>query len=220
LINGDSVVELKKIEDNSINLVITDPPYGIAYKSNRSKSKDHITRQGIRNDTLNDALNLFDKTCKILNQKTKENAHFYTFTSWKVYPYFYKIIEKHWNVKNLIIWNKGNHGAGDLYYSWGNQYEMIIFATKGNKRLNVRRSDIINVSRLASKKLIHPTQKPTELIKELLKVSAQDGDTVCDPFMGSGSAIKAVKEFGNLNYIGIEIDPFIFEKAKAFIGGC
>jgi len=219
LICGDAVIELEKLEDGSVDLVITDPPYGIDYTSNRSQFSEHITKQGIHNDRLDEALSLFNTVCEILNRKTKPNAHFYIFTSWKVYPQFKQIIEKYFTIKNLIIWDKGNHGAGDLEGAWGNQYEMIIFAVKGDKPLNYRRGDIISIPRIPSEKLIHPTQKPVELIKELLKVSAQLADTVCDPFMGSGATIKAVKEFGQLNYIGIEIDASIFEKAKAFIGG-
>ena len=64
--------------------------------------------------------------------------------------------------------------------------------------------------------MIHPTQKPTELIKQILEVSANKHDLVCDPFMGSGSHIKAAKDYG-CNYIGIELDSEMFEKAKNYI---
>ncbi|MHA1440123.1 MAG: DNA methyltransferase [Promethearchaeota archaeon] len=63
----------------------------------------------------------------------------------------------------------------------------------------------------------NPTQKPVTLIKELLEASAQPSDTILDCFMGCGSTIKGVKEFGDLYYIGIEIDEEMFEKAKAYI---
>lgn len=221
LICGDAVRELENIEDGSIDLVITDPPYGIDYSSNRSENDSHITREKISNDRdLQTALRLLDNTMKILMSKTKPDAHFYVFTSWKVYPEFMKVIEKYLDVKNLIIWDKGNHGTGDLEGAWGNRYEMIIFATKGERKLVKRKPDIIQVPKVPAQQMIHPTQKPEAVITELLEASAQPYDTVCDPFMGSGSTIKSVKEFGlDLNYIGIELDRERFEKAAAYIGG-
>ncbi len=217
LICGDALIELEKLDDGSIDVVITDPPYGIDYKSNRSKFEEHVTKEKIKNDGLDEALSLIDKTCEILNRKTKPDSHFYFFTGWQTCPQFRGIISKYFDIKNIIIWDKGNHGAGDLDYAWGNRYEMIIFAIKGKRPLQVRKSDIINVSKVNSAKMIHPTQKPEQVIAELLSVSARPADTVCDPFMGSGSAIKAIKEFGDLNYIGIELDNNYFEKAKAYI---
>ena len=220
LICGDCLVELEKLEDCSLDLIVTDPPYGINYSSNRSQFNDHITKEGITNDAnLNETLKIFDSVCQILNCKTKPDAHIYVFTSWKVYPDFVNILSKYFEIKNLIIWDKENHGSGDLDGAWGNRYELIMFATKGKKALNKRRDDIIQIPRLSSSKMICSTQKPVELIKEILLVSAQKADVVCDPFMGSGSIIKAAKEYGNLSYIGIELDRTMFEKAKAFIGG-
>ena len=219
LICGDAIVELEKLADGSIDLVITDPPYGIEYHSNRSQFSEHVTKEGIENDGLVEALELLDKTCEVLSRKTKADSHLYFFAGWRVCPQFRDIIGRYFTIRNVIIWDKGNHGAGDLEYSWGNRYETIIYATKGNRPLRKRKADIVSVPKVDSSRMIHPTQKPVTLIKELLEASARPADTVCDPFMGSGSTIKAAKEFGNLNYIGIELDAERFEKAKAFIGG-
>ena len=220
LICGDALQVLADIPDASIDLVITDPPYGIDYRSNRSQYEGHVTKRGIENDGLDEALALFDKACELLQEKTKADAHLYVFVGWQTEPQFRAIIEKHgFAVRNVLIWDKGNHGTGDLEYAWGNRYEMIIYATKGKRKLNKRMGDIISVPRLASEKMIHPTQKPVELIRVLLEASARKADTVCDPFMGSGATIKAAKEHGGLNYIGIELDREMFERARAFIGG-
>ena len=219
LMCGDALIELEKLEDASIDIVITDPPYGIDYKSNRSKYDEHVTKNTVKNDNLVNALSLLDKTCSLLQSKTKTDAHIYMFTSWKVYPEFKNIIEKYFSIKNMIVWDKGNHGAGDLDNAWGNRHEVIVFATKGNRLLNTRKADIIVCNKLSSNQMIHPTQKPVELIKQILEVSAINADTVCDPFMGSGSTIKATIEYGGLNYIGIEIDRSTFDRASSFIGG-
>ncbi|MCF8009249.1 MAG: ParB N-terminal domain-containing protein [Halanaerobiales bacterium] len=216
LIRGDAVTELSKLEDASIDLVITDPPYGIDYSSNRSKFNEHVTKEKIDNDD-NTAIELFENVLEVLINKTKKDAHFYVFTSWKVYPEFKQAIDKYLNIKNMIVWDKGNHGAGDLEGSWGNRHELIIFASKGNRPLNKRKEDIVKVNKLSSSKMIHPTQKPVELITELLEASVQKADVICDPFMGSGSTIKSAKQFKDINYIGIELDKERFEKAKSFI---
>ena len=218
LINGDSIIEMEKLEDSSIDLVITDPPYGIDYSSNYSKYDDYVTKHTIANDSeLNETIDLLDKALEVLYKKTKENAHVYIFTSWKVYPEFKEVVSKYFDVKNMIVWNKGNASMGDLEGSWGNQHELVIFATKGRRKLNTRKFDIININRVPTTKAIHPTQKPEEVIKVMLEASAHSKDTVIDPFMGSGSTIKAVKEYGNLNYIGIELDRERYEKAVSYI---
>ena len=219
LICGSAEIELAGLDDGSINVVITDPPYGIDYASNRSKYAEHVAKEAIENDDET-AFGLLDKVCGLLLAKTAEDAHLYFFASWKVYPRFEAIISRYFDVKNMIVWDKCNHSMGDLTGAWGNRHELIIFAAKGDRSVNARKGDIIAAPRVSSQTAIHTTQKPEALIKELLTVSAMVGDTVCDPFMGSGSTVRAVKEYdGRLNYIGIEIDRERYEKAKTYIGG-
>lgn len=188
LICGNPIKELLKINDGIIDLVVTETP-----------------------------LVLLEKICKTFLTKTKANAHLYFFTSWKVYPEFKEVIEKFFDVKNLILWNKGGDDSGDLEFTRENQHGLIIFATKGSRPLNKRLGDIIFVEDHSSK-MFHPTQKPLDVIKNLFDTSLQDGDLVCDPFMASGSTIKALKEYSdNCNYIGIEPDKVMFEKARIFL---
>ena len=220
LICGDSILEMEKLEDGSIDLIITDPPYGIDYSSNYSKYQNYVTREKISNDDeLEQALQLTDDALEVLSRKTKADAHIYLFTSWKTYPVFLEVVSKYFDVKNMIVWNKGNASMGDLEGSWGNQHELVIFATKGNRKLNTRKFDVVSINRVPTTKAIHPTQKPEELIKVFLEASAHTKDTIIDPFMGSGSTIKAIKEYGNLNYIGIELDKDRFDKASIYVGG-
>ena len=216
LICGDCLNVLEDIEDCTIDVVITDPPYGINYMSNFSKNPDHVTKQGLLNDDEN-APELFDKTCEVLSRKTKPDAHLYFFIDFKNFPAFKAIAEKYFKVRTPLVWHKSDAGIGSLEYDYINGTELVIYCTKGEKKLKKRRVNVFEVPRLHSDKMIHPTQKPPELIREILDVSAQKNDTICDPFMGSGSHIKAAKEYGDLTYIGIELDELMFEKAKAFI---
>ena len=214
--NGDSLEILKTLPDNSIDIVLTDPPYGIDYKSNRSEYKNSITSRGLLNDIKEDAFYLLDETCKILLNKTSQDSHLYFFCSWSVFSSFESIISKYFTIKTPIVWDKGNKGSGDLENDWGNQTELIIYCTKGKKNINYRKGNVISVPKVHSSKLIHPTQKPTELIKEILEVSALKNDFVVDPFMGSGSTIKACDEYG-VKSLGIELDKEMFLLANKFI---
>lgn len=216
LIQGDCIAELEKIDEGTIDIVVTDPPYGMGYVSNRSKHTNHVTKEGVANDDEY-AFELFDKTCELLNQKTKEDSHLYFFINWDSFHKFREIASKYFTIKTPIVWNKMNMGTGDLKYDWGNGTEIIIFCTKGKKPINKRRINVLEYSRLNSVNMIHPTQKPEELINEILSVSANKKDMFCDPFMGSGSHIKAAKKYG-CNYIGIELDQDMYNKAKSNIG--
>lgn len=216
--NGDSLEILESLEDGCIDIVLTDPPYGISYFSNRSMFDEAITKRGLLNDGKDEAFDLLDKTCEILQRKTAENSHLYFFCSWNVFSSFESIISKYFTIKTPIVWDKGNKGSGDLENDWGNQTELIIYCVKGKKLVNTRRGNLINVSRLHTSKMVHPTQKPTELLKQILEVSANDGDFIVDPFMGSGSTIKAANEL-NYKSLGIELDKEMFDIANNFING-
>jgi site-specific DNA-methyltransferase (adenine-specific) len=147
-----------------------------------------------------------------------ENSHLYFFCSWSVFTEFKEIISKYFTIKTPIVWDKGNKGSGDLDNDWGNQTELIIYCVKGKKMVNTRKGNVINVSRLHSSKMVHPTQKPIDLIKEILEVSALSSDFIVDPFMGSGSTIKACNELG-FKSLGIELDNEMFNIANNFING-
>ena len=214
--NGDSLEILEGLEDKCIDVVLTDPPYGINYVSNRSMFDNTITKRGLLNDGKNEAFNLLDKTCKILQRKTAENAHLYFFCSWNVFSSFESIIRKYFTIKTPIVWNKGNKGSGDLDNDWGNQTEIIIYCIKGKKLVNKRRGNLISIPRIHTSKMVHPTQKPIQLLKEILEVSIIDGDFIVDPFMGSGSTIKAANELGYKS-LGIELDKEMFNIANNFI---
>jgi DNA modification methylase len=212
LICGDSVIELEKLDDASIDLVITDPPYGINYKSNFSKYTDHVTKEGLENDNES-AIEIFNNVCEVLSRKTKADSHLYFFIDWKNYAKFENIASKYFIIKTPIVWYKSDAGIGDLQYDWINGTEIIIYCIKGKKPVNKRRVNVIQEGRLSSDKMIHPTQKPESLINTILEVSANKHDLFCDPFMGSGSHVAAAKKYG-CNYVGIELDKTFFEKAK------
>ncbi len=143
----------------------------------------------------------------------KKDSHIYIFTTWKVYEKVKPIIGKYFEIKNCLIWNKNNWSMGDLNGNYAEKYEMIIFATHGNRRLlgENRPVNVLDFARTTNSN--HPTEKPVDLLKELIKNSTGEGETVLDYFAGSGSTMVAAKEL-NRNPIGIEFDESYIDVIK------
>lgn len=119
--------------------------------------------------------------------------------------------------QNVLIWDKVIHGMGDLKRSFGNRYESIIFhASKDFRFVEKRPTDIIRFTRVLSDKLIHPNEKPVNLLEYLIKTSTCENATILDCFMGSGSTGVACVNT-NRDFIGIELDDHYFEVATGRI---
>jgi site-specific DNA-methyltransferase (adenine-specific) len=101
---------------------------------------------------------------------------------------------------------KDNHSAGDLTGNFGYQYEMLLFITKGRHRIRGKRySNVWQFSRVPSKKLLHPAEKPVGLVRRAIEASSDEGQLVIDPFCGSGTTgVAAVME--GRRFLGIELD--------------
>ena len=203
--HGDCLELMKNIPDGSVDLVLTDPPYGMAFKSNYRKEKYNE----IKNDKSLEWLEKYVGECfRIL----KYNTAVYFFCSWHNVDVFKQAIEKKFKIKNILIWEKNNTSMGDLKASYAPKYEMIIFAHKGRKLLNgFRYADIIKANRTGNK--LHPTEKPVDLLELFIKNSSDENAVVFDGFMGSGSTGVACVNT-NRRFIGIELDEGYFNIAK------
>ncbi|HET8379823.1 TPA: site-specific DNA-methyltransferase [Streptococcus pneumoniae] len=206
IIKKDVLEVMATIPDNKIDLIVTDPPYLINYKTNWRKEK-HKFSNVIKNDNNPELI----KECyRIL----KDDTAIYIFCSFDKVDFFKKEIEKYFSVKNIIIWRKNNHTAGDLEAQFGKQYEMIILANKGRKKFNGERlTDVWDFKRVSSDKLLHQNQKPIELIKRCIVKHSDVGDIVFDGFMGSGTTALAALETDR-HFIGAEIDGYYFGIAE------
>ena len=203
------------VKDKSIAVVITDPPYGIDYLTNYRIIKDDAIAQPIENDnSMENAKQTFAKMLENLNPKMQDDSHLYVFSSWKVYPEFAKMISKHFVIKNVVVWDKQNWSAGDLEGNYAEQYEIVIFAVKGNRKLcgEKRLTNLMSFPRVAGDKQIISTQKSVELIETLLCQSASEDELVCDPFVGSGTLMIACKKRNP--YFCVEIDAVTYKKAN------
>jgi DNA modification methylase len=198
--HGDCLEYIKTIADKSIDCLITDPPYGVDIQFGAYDNQ--LSRKIANDENSQDALCLLDKMLIEVKCKLKDNAHLYIFCNWKIYPDFSKIISNHFQIKNVIIWDKLFMGMGDLKGNYSSSYEMIIFAG-GNREFLNRPKNIIQCR--FNDERFHNTQKPIDLIKQLIENSTDVNELVFDPFLGSGSTVVASKQLKR-NYIGCEID--------------
>lgn len=209
----DCIEGMKRIPSESIDLVITDPPYGINYISNRSKDSEYRKKVKSVNGILNDKNNIkfLGNVAIELYRILKKNTHLYWFTRWDKIEEQKPMLEKvGFKVKNNLIWMKNNWSMGDLKGAYAGQYECILYCQKGKRLLNEvngikRHPDILQFDRVPPNKLLHSHQKPVNLLEFLIKKSSNENEIIFDPFMGSSStAIAAIKT--NRKYIGFELD--------------
>jgi len=197
VICGDGVLMLKNLPQKSVDLIATDPPYGISYVSNRYKDTNphgKIEGDGIFPDFINVAWKCL-----------KDTGAIFTFCSHK------KRIEDD-RVKNYIVWVKNSWTAGDLYGDFGNQYELLAFLPKPKFKLQGKRySNVWFFDRVPPTS--HPTEKPIGLMERIILCSTKKGDVVADPFLGSGTTIEACKNTSR-NFIGVEINPTYCDSAR------
>ena len=203
---------MKQIENESIDLIVTDPPYLIKYKTNRRKNKDHDFCSEILNDDNEQLIIDYIRECyRIL----KNNTAMYMFCNCDKVDFFKQELENAgFKIKNMIIWVKNNWTAGDLKAQFGKQYEIIFLVNKGRKCFNGKRiTDIWMFDKISGKKQLHQNQKPVDLLKQCILKHSDENDIIFDGFMGSGSTGVACIET-NRKFIGVELDKKYFEIAK------
>tara|TARA_R110000796_G_C14388532_1_gene416139 strand:+ start:44 stop:712 length:669 start_codon:yes stop_codon:yes gene_type:complete len=203
--HGDCLEIMQTLPDKSIDLILTDPPYGMEFKSSHRK----IKYDKIKNDDNLDWLEDFSKLCF---QKSKNNTAHYVFCSFHNIDKFKQAFQKYFTIKNILVWEKNNTSMGDLQADFAPKVEFIIFLQKGRRLINGRRdSNIFKFSRTDNK--FHPTEKPVLLMEYLIEKFSNENDTVLDPFMGSGTTGLACKNTDR-EFIGIELDKDYFDIAK------
>lgn len=195
VICGNALKELKKLKDSSIGLCIIDPPYGIGFKSVRGKGTNDFE------DSI--SLKDFEDIVIEIKRVLTKDAHFYCFIGFQTYGDYKAIIEKHFEFRNCLIWVKNNHTPTNYENNYAHKYEMIIFATKGDRPLNNKLSvDVLEYDNIQGKQ--HNSEKPVDLLKYLIENSSNEKEVVLDCFAGSGSTLVAAQQLKR-NWIGIEL---------------
>lgn len=218
LVNDDCISVMQDMVDNHVfvDLIVTDPPYLMNYKTSHRKNKEHDFCSPILND---DNPVLISEFIRLSYDLLKDDGAFYCFCNSNHVDFFKQEIEKYFKLKNILIWVKNNWTAGDLKGAYAKKTEFIIYAVKGRHILNGRRdSDVLQFNRVAGKSQLHQNQKPVDLLEYLISKSSNTDDVVFDPFMGSGSTGVACLNL-NRDFIGVELNKDYFKIAEDRING-
>lgn len=213
VLNADSRVIIKRIPDNAIDFILTDPPYNLAKHS--TGNINLLGRSAINNDLADWDLVEFnpeewvDEFIRIL----KPTGNLFIFTSYNQLGRWYNCLDHRFDTSNFMVWHKTNPAPKIYKAGFLNSCEMIF--TCWNKRHtwnfssqdemhNFIESPICSApERLKNPK--HPTQKPISILKRMLEIASNEDDIIFDPFMGVGSTGVAAMQL-NRRFIGVELN--------------
>lgn len=217
LICGECVEQLKLLDDNSIDLIVTDPPYKTTSRGNAGNSCGML-QKSINKKGQVFAYNNIDcsEYAPEFYRVLKDGSHCYVMTN---HVNLIKMLNTFTNCGfhfiKCLIWDKGNKIMGQYYMS---QFEYIMFFRKGKgiKINHCGTSDILSYPNIKTKdengNNLHDTEKNVDLMEVLVNNSSKEGEIVLDPFMGIGSTgIAAVRN--NREFIGVELDPKYYDIA-------
>lgn len=177
-----------------VDMVFTDPPYSYNYQSNFRKDKFNV----IENDDK--ILNFFP----LLKNNVK--GFVMVCTTWKVLDKWIPIFKQYFDLSNMIIWDKGGGGIGDLSHTFLTDYEIILCSNNGETIKNKRLGSVWDIGKDNVNNYLHPTQKPVALAAQAIKHTTDKNNTVLDLFGGSGSTLIACEQLGRSCYC-MELDP-------------
>jgi DNA modification methylase len=217
---GDAIDVMAELE--RVDAIITDPPYcsGSVSEASRTAAKgqglrsENIARLGwFVGDNMGTAGLVFllrtmaFHGLRILNPEGSLLA----FCDWRMVPNLAPAIESAGlRYQNMVVWDKGAMGLGAGFRA---QHEIVLHFTAGSPKYhNLGTSNVVRAGRVGAQDREHQTQKPLDLMEQLIRVVCPPSGTVLDPFMGSGSTGVAAVQAG-YSFIGIERDPEHFETA-------
>ncbi len=200
IICGDCLEVMKDWPDNCVDLVLTDPPYGVAYK-----------KQG-ETYMVGDTVNMSLMPLPLFRNLLKDNGAIYMFAASTRFLDILPTFQTYFKLHNIIIWDK-KHGQPKPPQLYNFRYEPILYGSKGLHRLNNCWDDIVQEGTVRGANRQHPTQKPLKPIAYLIINSTKEGDLILDPFCGSGTTCVAAKMLGR-RYIGIDISEKYCEIAR------
>jgi DNA modification methylase len=225
----DSVLEgaaeevLGTMSSDSVDIILTDIPYGIHYKSNKQnydtreaspvvKDREEYFQTIVGDDEI--PLGWLPEAYRTL----KTGAAMYVFCHWSTWHLLYPaVLNVGFTCKNMLVMNKSNHGMGDLKGQYAPKHELLMFAVKGRHLMTFeskRMNDVWDVPvKYSGAVRLHPNEKPLSWLEPCIKNSSKVGDLVVDPFCGSGTTAKAAKGLGR-RYIVSDLDPKYVEVAR------
>ncbi len=222
---GDCIELMQSLETNSIDLIFADPPYNLSGDGYLTTQNGKVAKLHKGNWDVIDDIHLFnEKWIKECIRILSEEGTIWISGTLHNHPSVGVILKKLglWII-NDVIWYKRNSTPLLSKNRLAPSTELIWVASKTKKyffnydlakQMNGGKQ-MKNLWEINSEKhkTIHPTEKPETLLERIILISSKEGDTVLDPFMGSGTTGVVAKRL-NRNFIGFEIDPKYFEIAK------
>lgn len=221
VVNGDSREYIRRIPDNSIDFILTDPPYNIGQHSTgnillpgRAAMNNDIAEW----DWMNfDPKEWADEFVRIL----KPTGNLFIFTSYNQIGKWYDCLDRKFDTSNFMVWHKTNPAPKIFKAGFLNSCELIFTCWNKKHTWNfISQKEMHNFlespicmrpERLSNPK--HPAQKPIAILEKLIQIASNENDIIFDPFMGVGSIGFAALKLKR-RYIGIEIDYDYFLAAK------
>jgi site-specific DNA-methyltransferase (adenine-specific) len=196
--HGDAREILPLLEQRSVDAVLTDPPFFMPATHYQSR----VDWQRSWSDTSILAA-FWSVVLDCAVPSLKRSGHFLTFCNGDSYPVFYPEMYRRFDYLKSLVWDKGHVGLGRV---WRNQHELVIAARWNDAEFvedGELRSDVMQYKATPSSEREHPVEKPPALLSHMLRPTVPLGGVVLDPFMGSGTTLRAAKDLG-LRAIGIE----------------
>jgi len=221
--NINALEHMKKVPDKSIDLLFTDPPYGIDIEkvgmTVGGKTGGELSSTGISyDDSEENAMQLYNTLAEESYRFTKDKGHVLIFLAPSHFHNIKKVFESFgWLVApRPLIWIKGTSGQNNQPDYWfSSAYEMLLFARKPLSRLQILgKPDWLQCDIVSSGDKIHQAEKPIPLLKELISRVALPGMKLYDPFTGSGAILQAACEL-KLIPTGCEISVESYATALA-----
>ena len=202
----------KLMNGEKADMVFTDPPYGVSYQSNMRTKTDKF--DVLKND------NVFI-TEWINNLPLFSNGFVFIWTSWKVLYQWIEFCQPIGDLSNLIIWNKGGGGIGDLKKTFSTDFEVALVYNREAEIKGKRIGSVWSAGKDSASSYLHPTQKPVELAVLAIENIIEKNKIVLDLFLGSGSTLIAAEKLKRKCY-GMELDEkycdVIIERWEQFTG--
>lgn len=233
LLRGDCLDLIDRVQDDSVDMMLTDPPYssgGMFAGDRKSSTGSKYTAK-----EFNGAHALPDFTGDNMDQlsfiwfmrhimaqcrpKIKQGGIVAIFTDWRQISATINYSQMAGYVyRGIVAWDKGN--SRNTPGRFRNDCEYIVWGTNGPRKAEFKKGiaqypGCYHIKGMNSRKKHHQTEKPVELLKELIKI-VPEGGMVMDPFMGSGSTGVACVETGRA-FIGMELSEYYFEISKCRI---
>lgn len=217
--NVDSIQFMKQMEEGSVSLVVTDPPYKTITGGNSDGANSKRPQgmlDGNRKLFKHQKLKISEWMCG-LYRVLKDGSHCYIMTnSLNMEEMLTESRKAGFKLHNILVWEKNNCTPSQFYMK---NCEYVLFLRKGRAKWinDIGGSKTVHKFNNIIGKKTHPCEKPIELLKFYINNSADEDTVVFDPFMGTGSCGIACKELG-VDFIGCELDKEYFDIAKERLG--